>query len=106
MKVKDILLSKEFILITDKSGINNDIKGIFSSDLLSHVMGNANNGNILITVLNNRITDNISLTQVYKYIIANIIRIIQMYLSIINHYMIICLGLKINLNIFKVYLKI
>ena len=53
MKVKDILLSEEFVLITDESGINNDINGIFSSDLLSHVMGNANNGNILITVLNN-----------------------------------------------------
>lgn len=53
MKVKDILLSKDFNLITDKSGINNEIKGIFSSDLLSHVMGNANIGNILVTVLNN-----------------------------------------------------
>lgn len=53
MKVKDILLKKDFNLITDKSGINNDINGIFSSDLLSHVMGNASIGNILVTVLNN-----------------------------------------------------
>lgn len=53
MKVKEILLSENFTLITDESGLNNDINGIFSCDLLSHVMGNANNGNILITVLNN-----------------------------------------------------
>ncbi|KFZ25755.1 MAG: DRTGG domain protein [Candidatus Izimaplasma bacterium HR2] len=53
MKVKDILSSNTFELITDKSGLNNKIIGIFASDLLSHVMGNASESNILITVLSN-----------------------------------------------------
>ncbi len=53
MKVKDILDSKEFKLISDESGLNNELNGIFASDLLSHVMGNASESNILITVLSN-----------------------------------------------------
>ena len=53
MKVKDILDNTNFKLITNESGINNEVKNIFASDLLSHVMGNAGEGNILITVLNN-----------------------------------------------------
>ena len=53
MKVKDILNNNKFELISDKSGIDNEINDIFASDLLSHVMGNAGEGNILITVLNN-----------------------------------------------------
>ncbi len=53
MKVKNLLESKHFQLISDSSGIENEVSGIFSSDLLSHVMGFANEKNILITVLNN-----------------------------------------------------
>ena len=43
----------ELTLITSNKTISNDITGIFSCDLLSHVMGFANEGNILLTVLNN-----------------------------------------------------
>ena len=53
MKVKDILNLQEFVLISNESGLNNEIKGLFASDLLSHVMGNASESNALITVLNN-----------------------------------------------------
>ena len=53
MKVKKLLESKHFQLISDKSGIENEVNGMFSSDLLSHVMGFASESNILITVLNN-----------------------------------------------------
>jgi serine kinase of HPr protein (carbohydrate metabolism regulator) len=53
MKVKDILQSPDFHLISNESGLENEVKGIFSSDLLSHVMGFAGENNILITVLNN-----------------------------------------------------
>ena len=53
MKVKNLLESKHFQLISDNSGIENEVNGIFSSDLLSHVMGFAREKNVLITVLNN-----------------------------------------------------
>ncbi len=53
MKVKNLLESKHFQLISDDSGIENEVNGIFSCDLLSHVLGFANEHNILITVLNN-----------------------------------------------------
>ncbi|MCK5388203.1 MAG: AraC family transcriptional regulator [Candidatus Izimaplasma sp.] len=53
MKVKNILESEHFQLISDNLGIENEVNGIFSCDLLSHVMGFANEKNILITVLNN-----------------------------------------------------
>ena len=53
MKVKELLSIKDFELISNELGINNSVKGFFASDLLSHVMGNANESNILITVLNN-----------------------------------------------------
>ena len=53
MKVKDLLESAHFQLISDESGIENEVNGMFSCDLLSHVMGFANEKNILITVLNN-----------------------------------------------------
>ena len=53
MKVKNLLESKHFQLISDNSGIENEVNGIFSCDLLSHVMGFASEKNILITVLNN-----------------------------------------------------
>ena len=53
MKVKILLESKHFQLISDNSGIENEVNGIFTCDLLSHVMGFANEKNVLITVLNN-----------------------------------------------------
>jgi len=53
MKVKKILESNHFQLISNKTGIENEIDGIFSCDLLSHVIGFANEKNVLITVLNN-----------------------------------------------------
>ncbi|MBU1020043.1 MAG: hypothetical protein KJ847_02420 [Firmicutes bacterium] len=53
MKVRDILQSSDFHLISNESGLDKETKGIFSSDLLSHVMGVAGEDNILITVLNN-----------------------------------------------------
>jgi len=53
MKVKEILELEEFDLITDKFELNNEVNGMFASDLLSHVMGNASIGDLLITVLNN-----------------------------------------------------
>ncbi len=53
MKVKNLLESTDFFLISDNSGIENEVNGIYSCDLLSHVMGFASEKNILITVLNN-----------------------------------------------------
>lgn len=53
MKVNELVKLEKFDLISNESGINNEINGMFASDLLSHVMGNASEGNILITVLNN-----------------------------------------------------
>lgn len=53
MKVKNLLETKHFQLISDSSGIENEVNGIFACDLLSHVMGFASEKNILITVLNN-----------------------------------------------------
>ncbi len=53
MKVNAILELQDFKLISNQTGLNNETKGIFASDLLSHVMGNASESSILITVLNN-----------------------------------------------------
>ena len=53
MKVKEILNSEEFTLINNNCNLENTIDGIFVCDLLSHVMGNAQENNAFITVLNN-----------------------------------------------------
>lgn len=53
MKVNEILTLQEFDLITDEFDLNNEVNELFASDLLSHVMGNASVGDLLITVLNN-----------------------------------------------------
>ena len=53
MKVKEILESHDFQLISNMSGIEKEVEGIISSDLLSHVMAHAEKNNIFITVLNN-----------------------------------------------------
>ena len=53
MKVKDILNLNEFELINASDNLNQDINKLFASDLMSHVMGFAETGDCLITVLNN-----------------------------------------------------
>ena len=52
MLVKNLLQSNHLNQI-NTCDLNNEIDGIFSCDLLSHVMGHADEGNIFITVLNN-----------------------------------------------------
>lgn len=53
MNIKDILNDNRFKPINPDGNLFNEISGIFACDLLSHVMGNAGTGNVLITVLNN-----------------------------------------------------
>lgn len=53
MNVKDLTRLNQLRMINDQGNLNNKISGIFACDLLSHVMGHADEGNILITVLNN-----------------------------------------------------
>ena len=53
MKVKDILQLNQLRMINKNGSLNNEISGIFTCDLLSHVMGHAKEGNAFITVLNN-----------------------------------------------------
>lgn len=53
MKVKDILTLNEFEIINTSDNLNEDINKLFASDLMSHVMGFAETGDCLITVLNN-----------------------------------------------------
>lgn len=53
MKVKDILSLESFHIINHSNNIDEDINKLFASDLMSHVMGFAETGDCLITVLNN-----------------------------------------------------
>lgn len=53
MNVKELLNSKELILQNDQGDLSREIDGLFTCDLLSHVMGFAKEGNIFITILNN-----------------------------------------------------
>lgn len=53
MNINDILTSSAFTLINSVTTDDSPVTGVFASDLLSHVMGNADEGNILITVLSN-----------------------------------------------------
>jgi len=53
MQVKDISNLNQLDLINNNGNLNTEINGIFACDLLSHVMGHAQENNILITVLNN-----------------------------------------------------
>lgn len=53
MKVKDITNIEHLRMINTKGNLSNELSGIFACDLLSHVMGHAEEGNVLITVLNN-----------------------------------------------------
>jgi serine kinase of HPr protein (carbohydrate metabolism regulator) len=52
MKVKDIVQLPGFEIINE-SNMDRSINQLFSSDLLSHVMGNANEHDVLFTVLSN-----------------------------------------------------
>jgi len=52
MKIKDLLENNHFTLIND-GVVDAEINNVFASDLLSHVMGFANEDDCLITVLNN-----------------------------------------------------
>ena len=53
MNVAELLLHPQLSLINDPGNTTQAIQGVFASDLLSHVMGFAKEGQILITVLNN-----------------------------------------------------
>jgi serine kinase of HPr protein (carbohydrate metabolism regulator) len=53
MNVKKLLECSDFKLINNPSSIDINLSGVFTSDLLSHVMANAKEDNILITILNN-----------------------------------------------------
>ncbi len=53
MKVKDITNLSQLDLVNSNGNLNNEINEIFACDLLSHVMGHAQENSILITVLNN-----------------------------------------------------
>jgi serine kinase of HPr protein (carbohydrate metabolism regulator) len=51
MQISDLSNNPHFELVNQ--GENNQINDIFVSDLMSHVMGNASPGDLLVTVLNN-----------------------------------------------------
>lgn len=53
MQIKNLLENSNFKLINNPKTIEKTVSGIFSCDLLSHVMANANEDNVLITILNN-----------------------------------------------------
>lgn len=53
MKINELLLNEVFTLINNPASLNKEMNGIFSCDLLSHVMANAKEDNVLITILNN-----------------------------------------------------
>ena len=50
MKVRDILEKLNLKVCSGTAGLNREIKGGYTSDLLSDVMGNAQEGNICITL--------------------------------------------------------
>lgn len=52
MKIKDIINNDHFTLINEAS-LDNVINNTFVCDLLSHVMGTAEEDDLLVTVLNN-----------------------------------------------------
>jgi hypothetical protein len=53
MKIRDLNNLKDLNLVNNPSSLDHEACGIFACDLLSHVMGHADENNILITVLNN-----------------------------------------------------
>lgn len=50
MRVKEIIEALDLTLITGKEGIDNEVSGAYTSDLLSDVMGNIQDGNVWITL--------------------------------------------------------
>lgn len=50
MKVKEIADSLNLKICSGHDGIENDVKGGYASDLLSDVMGNAQAGNVWVTL--------------------------------------------------------
>lgn len=53
MYVRNLLEDSNLTLLNTPDTLDNDIRDIFASDLLSHVMGQADEGDILVTVLTN-----------------------------------------------------
>jgi len=53
MHLRNLTEIPEFTLLTSITNPDQELHGLFASDLLSHVMGNAHEGDILITVLSN-----------------------------------------------------
>ena len=53
MKISKLLINDNFSLVNEPASLNKEIIGIISCDLLSHVMANAKEDNVLITILNN-----------------------------------------------------
>ncbi|MBE0638247.1 MAG: serine kinase [Bacteroidales bacterium] len=50
MKVKDIVEKLELKVLSGENGLGNEVTGGYTSDLLSDVMGNCNQGDIWITL--------------------------------------------------------
>lgn len=46
-------LNERFEILTSDDSLSNEITGVCACDLLSHVMANSKEGEVLITVLNN-----------------------------------------------------
>lgn len=53
MNINDVLKNPNFTLINAQGNVMNEVSGMFACDLLSHVIANADDGNVLITILNN-----------------------------------------------------
>ncbi|MDR0982130.1 MAG: serine kinase [Culturomica sp.] len=50
MKVKDIVEKLQLTVCSGAAGLEREVKGGYVSDLLSDVMGNANEGNVWLTL--------------------------------------------------------
>lgn len=50
MKVRDLVDRLGFVILSGENGLDREIDGCYVSDLLSDVMGNADSGNIWITL--------------------------------------------------------
>ncbi|QMS85021.1 DRTGG domain-containing protein [Candidatus Xianfuyuplasma coldseepsis] len=53
MNINDVIADSQWTLLNSPGETNQTIQGVFACDLLSHVMGFANEGELLVTVLNN-----------------------------------------------------
>lgn len=54
MKISNIKESLNLLVLGDDSCLNNEVKGVYMSDLLSDVMGNATEGQLWITLQNHK----------------------------------------------------